>query len=246
MDAFAFHLLVTAVGLGFLHTVLGPDHYLPFVTLGRARGWTVRRALVVTGLCGLGHVASSLLLGGIGIAIGLGIGHIEGLEERRGDAAAWTFVAIGVAYALWGVRTARRHARGLEVHAHGGHVHLHAGASHGHEHRHIAHPATLVRAPVVRVPRDTTFWALFLVFVLGPCEALIPLFVLPASEGRWGLALATGLVFSATTVATMLAVVGLAVAGTRRLSFGRLEPWSHSLAGGVIAASGLAILFLGL
>ena len=37
-----------------------------------------------------------------------------------------------------------------------------------------------------------------------------------------------------------------ALAGSRQLRFGPLERWSHALAGTVVAASGLAILFLGL
>jgi threonine/homoserine/homoserine lactone efflux protein len=93
---------------------------------------------------------------------------------------------------------------------------------------------------------NLTFWALFLIFVLGPCEPLIPLFVLPASRGDWALAVATALVFTVVTLATMVGVTAAALAGAKRIRFGRLERWSHTLAGSVIAASGLAILFLGL
>ena len=34
-------LMWTAAALGFLHTILGPDHYVPFVALRRARRWTL-------------------------------------------------------------------------------------------------------------------------------------------------------------------------------------------------------------
>ena len=93
---------------------------------------------------------------------------------------------------------------------------------------------------------NVTFWALFLVFVLGPCEPLIPLFVAPASEGRWGLAAAVGGVFGIATIVTMLVVSGLMYAGVSRLPLGPLERWSHALAGGVVAGSGAGMLWLGL
>ena len=94
--------------------------------------------------------------------------------------------------------------------------------------------------------RSTTFWALFVVFVLGPCEPLIPLFFLPASRGEWALAAAAAAVFSLVTIGVMLALVALARAGFERLALRRLERWSHALAGAVIALSGAAVLAFGL
>jgi len=93
--------------------------------------------------------------------------------------------------------------------------------------------------------RNSTFWALFVVFVLGPCEPLIPLLFLPASEGRWSLALWTTLVFGLVTIATMLALVAAASAGLALVPTTRLDRFAHTLAGAVIALSGLAILVLG-
>ena len=34
-------LLVTAAFIGFLHTLLGPDHYLPFIVMGKAKKWSM-------------------------------------------------------------------------------------------------------------------------------------------------------------------------------------------------------------
>ena len=36
-------LLWTAASIGFVHTLLGPDHYLPFVAMSRAGGWSARK-----------------------------------------------------------------------------------------------------------------------------------------------------------------------------------------------------------
>ena len=43
-------LLGTAVGIAALHTAVGVDHTLPFIALGRAQNWTLRKVLVVTAL----------------------------------------------------------------------------------------------------------------------------------------------------------------------------------------------------
>jgi threonine/homoserine/homoserine lactone efflux protein len=82
--------------------------------------------------------------------------------------------------------------------------------------------------------------------VLGPCEPLIPLFVMPASRGRWELAAGLAFVFTLLTVACMVGTVLAMHSGLMRLPLRGLERWSHALAGGVIAASGLAIVALGL
>lgn len=235
MDSLSWNLVFTALGIAVVHTAAGPDHFLPFIMLARARRWTLATTLWVTFLCGIGHVGSSVLLGSLGLALGFGVAHVEKAESVRGSFAAWCLMMFGVAYALWGVRHALRRGTGLVLHEHDGQVHIH---HRGHVH-HDHHSHGDARS-------QTTFWMLFAVFVLGPCEPLIPLFVLPASLGRWDLAGLTALVFGAATIATMLALVGLSSAGVRALPLGFLNRWSHAMAGGVIAASGLAVLFLSL
>lgn len=235
MSDASLSMLTAAAGVAIVHTALGPDHYLPFVALGKARGWTLSRTLVITAICGVGHVLSSLVLGGIGVAAGMALGALEAVEGRRGDLAAWVLLGIGIAYALFGLRHALRRREGYVLHAHGGELHLHGdgGVRHVHDH-----------AQALR--QQTSFWALFLVFVLGPCEPLIPLFMIPASEARWAAALTTGLVFGIVTLATMLAITAALALGAERLRIAPLQRWSHAMAGGVIAASASAMLFLGL
>jgi hypothetical protein len=232
-DTLSWNVLLAAVTVAVVHTAIGPDHYLPFVMIARARRWTVRRTLLVTAVCGLGHVASSLLLGLLGLLVGAAMGSIEALEAQRAELAGWALVAFGTAYGLWGLRRYLRCGRGVELHEHGAHLHLHRSGDRAHHHRHPTGP-------------DVSFWALFAVFVLGPCEPLIPLFILPASQGRWGLAMVAAAVFGVVTVTTMLVLTVFGLAGLRRIRFDALEAWAHPLAGTVIASSGLAVLFLGL
>jgi sulfite exporter TauE/SafE len=235
LDGLSLGLMAAAAGIAVTHTVLGPDHYLPFLMLAKARHWSRSHTLLVAGACGVGHVASSIALGALGLALGAGLGWVQHVEGRRGDWAAWALVWVGLAYTLWGVRAALKRRGGLGLHEHPGHAHIHLGG--GHDHRHLDLEAR---------GNASAFWALFIVFVLGPCEPLLPLFVLPASRGDWGLAALTGLVFGVVTVATMLALVLVGHAGLSRLPLGRMARWAHAMAGAVIMASGLAVICLGL
>ncbi len=60
-------LYLTAASIGFFHTLLGPDHYIPFIVISKARKWSMWKTNLITFLCGIGHVGSSILIGFIGI-----------------------------------------------------------------------------------------------------------------------------------------------------------------------------------
>jgi len=226
-------LLVTAASVGFIHTVTGPDHYLPFVVISKARKWTMAKTSLITLLCGIGHVGSSILLGGLGIAAGVLLSKIEGIESFRGNLAAWAFVIFGLAYMIWGI------VRALQNKPHR-HVHYHAGeTNHEHEHLHEQnHNHVHKNEKIVNL----TPWVLILIFVLGPCEVLIPMLMYPAAEhGTKGIILVS-VVFAIATIATMLVIVALLTTGFNKIPFGKLERWTHAIAGATIVLSGVAIL----
>ena len=86
-----------------------------------------------------------------------------------------------------------------------------------------------------------TPWVLFIVFVFGPCEVLIPLLMFPAATQSMGaLFLVTG-VFGLATIATMTGAVWLALAGLDRLPFRGLQRYAHALAGAAVLLCGVAI-----
>jgi sulfite exporter TauE/SafE len=60
-----------------------------------------------------------------------------------------------------------------------------------------------------------------------------------------GVALVAG-AFGLTTVLTMLVIIALSSWGLSFVRLGRLERYSHALAGAMILISGLAVQFLGL
>ena len=96
-------LCLTAASIGAAHTLLGPDHYVPFVAMSRAGGWSTTKTLRVTAGCGMAHVAGSVAIGVVGPALGLAALGLEGLEAFRGDVAAWLLVGFGLAYLGWGL-----------------------------------------------------------------------------------------------------------------------------------------------
>ena len=86
-----------------------------------------------------------------------------------------------------------------------------------------------------------TPWALFVVFLLGPCEPLIPLLMVPAAGGSWSDVALVVLVFAVSTVGTMLGVVTLGQLGLSRLTHLPLERYAHTAAGLTLVACGLLI-----
>lgn len=226
----------TAATLGFVHTFLGPDHYLPFVVLAKARNWSVAKTATITALCGLGHVMSSVLLGFAGLYLGTVVFHLQSLESIRSDLAGWLLIAFGLTYLLWGLR------RAIQSKPHE-HPHLHAdGHSHTHRHTHVsAHSHIHDRAQSDAL----TPWVLFTIFVLGPCEPLIPLVMYPAARSGVGAAAVVALVFGVTTIATMVVLVAGACHGLSRISLPHVQRYSHAIAGLAILLCGGAIQFLG-
>lgn len=57
-------LVFASFSIAVIHS-LAPDHYLPFVAIGRLKGWNVGKTLVFSTLAGTLHVATSILVGTI-------------------------------------------------------------------------------------------------------------------------------------------------------------------------------------
>jgi nickel/cobalt transporter (NicO) family protein len=227
----------TAASIGFIHTVIGPDHYLPFIVMARARRWPLLKTLVISFLCGLGHVLSSVILGFLGIGLGIALTRLKGVESFRGSLAGWLLIGFGLAYFIWGLRRALKN----RPHAH---PHHHAeGEAHEHSHSHLAgHCHVHAEEPKANI----TPWILFTIFIFGPCEPLIPLVMFPAAKHNLsGVVLVTA-AFGLTTIATMLVIISLSSWGMSFVRLGRLERYSHALAGAMIFVSGLAVQLLGL
>lgn len=236
MDNSITLLSITAISIGFIHTLLGPDHYLPFIVLSEAKKWSLKKTMMITFFCGIGHVLSSVVLGLIGIAVGISVSKLVAVESFRGNIAAWLFIAFGLVYMIISIRNLYKKRRHTHPHFHldeGTHIHDH---NHHLEHSHI-HANDVVK---------TTPWILFLIFVFGPCEPLIPILMYPAAENNIPGAVLVSLLFSVVTIATMMSIVLAFKLGLSKINLKPVEKYSHLIAGAMIFFSGIAIQFLGL
>ena len=236
MNSSIMLLSATAISIGFLHTILGPDHYLPFIVLSEAKKWNIRKTMLITFLCGIGHVLSSVILGFIGIGVGIELKKLTAIESVRGKIAAWLIIAFGLVYM---VISARNVVKGKK-HSHS-HHHL-AGIEHTHEHDHH-YEHTHVHESVTF---NTTPWILFLIFIFGPCEPLILLVMYPAAQNNIPGVIVVATLFSIITISTMVAIVVIFKLGLSRVNLKPVEKYSNLLAGSMIFLTGLAIIFLGL
>lgn len=230
-------LLWTAAAVGVVHTILGPDHYIPFAAMAKSGDWSRARTIRVTVLCGLGHIGSSVLLGLLGVALGWALGSMEAIERARGEWAAWGLIALGLTYGVWGVHRGLKNRPHHHVHRHGdGTLHAH---DHGHheDHAHVHESAGSAQL---------TPWVLFIAFVLGPCEPLIPLLIVPAMAHGWLELAAVVAVFGAATLCTMLMCVWILHRGISLVPLHPFERWSHAFAGFAVFACGGAMAWLGL
>ncbi len=127
---------ITGFTIAFMHAAI-PTHWLPFVFTGRVQKWGRAKTLLVTAICGSGHVLFTAVLGFLVAWLGFEI------NERVGG---WFPRIAGGALLLFGLfyvyRQFAGHGHG-HVHLLGGHHHDH----HGHEgeaHEHGAHDGPLV------------------------------------------------------------------------------------------------------
>jgi hypothetical protein len=200
-------LLATAVTIAFVHTLIGVDHYIPFVALSRANDWSMKKTMLIVLICGLGHVLSSVALGGVGIALSAAVSLLVDIENIRGEIATWFLIAFGLVYMVYGIRVAVKNK------------------THTHD---AKRPANV-------------FWGLFILFILGPCEPLIPILMYPAAvHNIFALMLVTAC-FATVTITTMALMTFLGIRGIRLLKINALEHYSHALAGLAVLVCGVSL-----
>jgi len=229
------YLITTALFIGTVHTLIGIDHYVPFIVLSKANDWTMKKTLMIVFICGIGHVLSSTVLGFVGIALSQSIAYLVDIESLRGTLATYFMIGFGLTYTLWAIRNTYMNRP---------HTHLVDGKTLEHHHQsiesvdvhHDSSPKTSIN----------TLWGLFILFVLGPCEPLIPLLMYPASSHNTYAFIAVLGTFSICTLLTMLFATWLGLKGINAFRLKSLEKHSHTLAGLAITICGVMILTLGI
>jgi hypothetical protein len=225
-------LLIAAVSIACLHTLTGPDHYLPFIALSKARGWSAGKTMLWTIICGCGHVWSSVLLALGGAAIGWSVSRVSWLEGIRGGAAGWILLLFGLIYGIWGLIRAYKHKP---------HKHFDTyedGSIYVYEHKHGETVSAKERYKV-------TPWVMFIIFLLGPCEPMIPLLYYPAAQHSWHDMLVLIIVYTFFTLVTMIVMVLLGYYGIAFLKTEKLERFMHALGGLTLFICGAGMVFMG-
>lgn len=234
METSTFLLLLTAATLGIMHTALGPDHYVPFIALSRLEKWSFRKTTLITVLCGIGHVMSSVIIGLIGIAFGIALEHLETIESTRGEIATWLLIGFGLFYFIWG----------LKLSLSSGHSHLQSiDDPHSHLYEHSFFGKTL---RFLKIRNQSTIWILFIIFIFGPCEVLIPLFMYSSSQHNFTVAILVATVFGISTILTMTTIVLLSIKGLSFIKVKGIEKYAHAIAGFTIFICGISIKLFGL
>lgn len=224
-------LMLTAAGIASLHTLTGPDHYLPFIALAKARGWRFGKTLVWTIICGCGHVWSSVLLGLGGAALGWSLSKISWMEHIRGGMAGWVLLLFGFVYGIWGWM------RAYQNKAHKHFDTFEDGSMYVYEHKHGEAVMPTERYKV-------TPWVMFVIFLLGPCEPMIPLLYFPAAQNNWRGMFLLIVVYTFCTLITMVAMVILGYYGVSFLKTEKLERYVHALGGLTLFICGAGMVFL--
>lgn len=93
--------------------------------------------------------------------------------------------------------------------------------------------------------KTVTLWTFFAIFILGPCEPLIPLIFLATDYGWKAIFLIT-LVFSVVTILMMQVQSLLAYFGIQLIKHDIAERYSHALAGMIIVLTGAFVMLCGI
>jgi len=191
-------LFLSTCGIAIIHTVSGPDHYLPFIALSKSRKWNYVTTMAWTLFCGMGHLISSLMIGMLGVLMGWGMHRYKILDDIRGGLSGWLMFFFGAIYLLWATQNVYRNKS---------HKHFEsddAGDLFVFEHRHGE----------VMIPKEkykVTPWVIFVIFFVSPAEPLIPLFFAPSlQQAYFKLSLLIiGYVFSTLLSMTVMVMIGL-------------------------------------
>jgi sulfite exporter TauE/SafE len=224
-------LFVAVVTIAFLHTLTGPDYYLPFIALSKFRNWSFRKTIGWTIFCGCGHVWSSVILGLGGAAIGWSLTRLKWLDSVRGGLAGWIMLVFGLAYGCWGF---------YKAYINKPHKHFdsfHDGNLYVYEHRH----GKIVN---INERHKVSPGVMFIIFLLGPCEPMIPLLFSPAAKGSWFGMLLLIVVYTFITLMSMLLMVVAGYYGLHLLKTEKLERYTHALGGLTLLICGTEMVFM--
>ncbi len=229
-------IAATGFVVAFFHAAI-PTHWLAFVLVGRARGWSRAKTILVTLWAGLGHVAVTSLLG-VGIAW---------FGFQVSAQAGWWFpwligaVLVGVGgYYLW------RQVQGRGVchhHPTGGHHRPSADCGHEDDHSHWDEELRDSRLMSAQASDWTAISGLFLMLTFSPCEGFLPIYLSAVRFGWRGFAILT-LILAVAALAGMTLFTWLTLRGLDQVKVQWLERHEAGLVGATFCLLGVLVVVL--
>ena len=229
-------LAATGFTVAFFHAAI-PTHWLPFVLVARARGWSRTKSLAVTFAAGLGHVAVTSLLG---LAIAW-----FGFQLDAKIGAAFPWIAGGLLWVMGAFYFWRQWRGGGICHHHPPgsphHANEHCGEAKDHSHwEDELKDSTLVE-------KKSGDWAaisgLFVMLTLSPCEAFLPVYLSAVQFGWRGFWVLSAILAVAALVAMAL-FTWLALLGFERLKVRMFERYEAGLLGALFLVLGVVVAAL--
>ncbi len=231
-------LLGTTVSTALLHTLI-PDHWLPFVLAGRARGWSAGYTAMISGSSALVHTLLSLLLA---LCAGyLGREAAAALGRTLETAAGLLLILFGLVYAIWSWKKGGHfHPGGALLHGgHGGHGGSGSSGKEGDDNPdHLYYQAD---EELIRGKDGTSAWTLAMIIGINPCILILPVILASVEHGPATVGL-VAIAYAGTTCVLMVGLSVLGVVGTRRIAPPMVARHMEMISGLLIAATGIVVL----
>jgi nickel/cobalt transporter (NicO) family protein len=230
MQAGSIPLLLIAAGtVGFLHSIL-PDHWVPLAVIARTQRWTIFHTARISLLASIGHVLTSIILGGIIALIGLQFRHT--FEAQQGHIVGVVLVLTGIGFAVWGLTGHGHHEHRTEDH-HDAADHeflgVLTGAS-GHE-KSADDRSFVTRAASIAVPFGAA---------ASPDLTILPVFLAASAVGT-GTVIGVLAIFSAVTLSTFVLLTVAATVAGYQVKGEWLEENGNTITALVLIAIGIAV-----
>ena len=226
-------VLGAAVVVAILHSLL-PDHWVPLAIVARTQRWSLLRVGRVTFLASLGHVVTSLILGGILALIGLQFQ--KQFETQQGHIIGAVLILTGIIFLIWGMV------------GHGPHGHQHEeGHTPDHEHDHDHdHDHTQDEIPVKERSGAKRLAAIVVPFgvAASPDFTILPVALAASAIGK-GAIVAVLSVFAVVTIVTFVGLTIIATIAGYQIKGKWLENNANTITSLVLIAIGV-VAFIGL
>ncbi len=221
--------MIGAAVVGIIH-MSAPDHWMTLCLLAKNKRWTPKKLFRTSLVTAIGHVALSIAMGLVVMAVGLLVSHLVSSYIDIGIG----IIMIVIGIVLWVMPLLRKNNR--HKHDHGyeldhDHEHMH---EHGHTHNHEKKS---------KISQKLGYFVI-IGAALSPDPSIIPIYLTTISSGFY-FALELSVVFATASILTLLLLVQLGNVGLGK-TFARIpEKYHDSMVGFVIAAIGIYILVSG-